>query len=120
MKKLLSAFFSLALLGGVICAAPVKVDLDVCLDDDSPIVPSSGKGPVYVPDVFQDGMFFTLEASHPGYYLQLLDENGDIAYSLYVPSTQTTVSLPSTLSGNYELRLSPAGSSIYFYGYVMF
>ncbi|MBO7139516.1 MAG: hypothetical protein J6W19_02920 [Prevotella sp.] len=50
-----------------------------------------------------------------------MDANDIIVYSAYVPSTHTIVYLPTTLSGEYQLRLIPNdGSNIYFYGYVLF
>ena len=40
-----------------------------------------------------------------GCVLRIVDENGDVVYTTVVHSTQTQIALPSTLSGNYEIRL---------------
>ncbi len=46
--------------------------------------------------------------------LVLLDEDGEEAYTTFVPAGTATVVLPSSLSGVYELQLLPGGS-FYFY-----
>lgn len=64
---------------------------------------------------------FTLTFTTPcyGWTLELLDEDGDLVYTTII--TSATVNLPSTLSGEYQLCLIPNdGSSIYFYGYIVF
>ena len=85
--------------------------------DDTPIGPGYGKSPIRMPTAYLDGYTFTLaDSSHPGYLLQLLDADGVVAYETFVPAGTTTVVLPSTLSGDYELRL--VTSTFYFYGYI--
>ena len=63
---------------------------------------------------------YTLTFSTPcyGYTLELVDENDAVAYTTII--TSDTLVLPSTLSGEYQLRLIPNDGNIYFYGYVMF
>ena len=118
MKKSFFLLFSLLLLCQSICALPVRVILGVAYDDDSPIVPCPTKGPVHVPELSIEDYTLTFTSPCCGYTLQLLDEDGDVVYTTII--TSNTLVLPSTLSGTYELRLIPDGSSIYFYGYVMF
>ncbi len=69
--------------------------------------------PVACPNVTQEGhaLYFNV-----GYDLTLLllDEDGEEAYTTFAPAGTTTVVLPSTLSGEYELQLLPGGS-FYFY-----
>ena len=72
--------------------------------------------PPKAPSLEQDGHSILFEDQHSDYTLCIVDDNGVIVYSCYVPSSVITVTLPSTLSGDYELRLYPDGSSIYFYG----
>jgi hypothetical protein len=50
--------------------------------------------------------------------LVLLDEDGDEAYTAFVPAGTSAVILPATLSGDYEIQLYPDGSSYYFFGWV--
>ena len=118
MKRVL-LIISVLLLGFQNISAAL-VSLNVHFDDNSPIIFDYPKPPVSVPLVSQEENVLTFKAIHDDYTLQLYDENGLLSYSVYVPSSQTTVALPSSLSGNYELRLYPDGSSIYFYGYVVF
>ena len=93
---------------------PLQVEyVDPSLGHDGP-----HRGPVLVPDLSIDD--YTLSFSTPcyGYTLELIDGNDAVAYTTVI--TSDSLVLPSTLSGDYELRLYPAGSSIYFYGYVLF
>ena len=50
------------------------------------------------------------------YTLVLLDEDGEVAYSTVVPAGTSTVVLPATLAGDFELRLYPDGTAYYYYG----
>lgn len=83
------------------------------------VKPTSGVGgyprtPVAVPSVEQEGHTFYF--NNVGYDLTmvLLDEDGEEAYTTSVPVGTTTVELPSTLSGSYELQLYPIDSAYYF------
>jgi hypothetical protein len=121
-KKLL---FVLAMLGMTsftslnVSAASAEIGLNVGYID--PTIGQGGpqRGPVLVPEVGIEDYTLTFSTPCYGYTLELLDEDGDVVYTTII--TSTTVNLPSTLSGEYQLRLIPNdGSSIYFYGYVMF
>ena len=48
--------------------------------------------------------------------LQVLDENENVVYTTFVPAGTPSVVLPSTLSGDYELRL--IWNNWRFYGYI--
>ena len=48
--------------------------------------------------------------------LELLDEDGVVVYSVYVPAGTTLIVLPSTLSGDFELRL--VADTYYYRGYI--
>ncbi|MBR3481249.1 MAG: hypothetical protein IKQ59_12425 [Prevotella sp.] len=71
-----------------------------------------------VPEVGIEDYTLTFSTPCYGFTLELLDEDGDVVYTTVI--TSTTVNLPSTLSGEYQLRLYPTGGTIYFYGYVLF
>lgn len=58
----------------------------------------------------------TLPAFEDDYTLELRDENDVIVYTDYVPAGTTQVVLPSTLSGDFELRL--VGDTYYYRGYL--
>ena len=44
-------------------------------------------------------------ADHPDYILNIKDEDGEVVYSTTVFSAMTQVTLPSDLSGDYEIEL---------------
>ena len=69
--------------------------------------------PVYIT---QDDYEITLPTLGCDITLRLLDADGVVAYETFVPAGTATVVLPSTLSGDYELRL--VTSTFYFYGYI--
>ena len=97
-------------------AAPVPVNLSI--EDPTINQGESHRGP-NVPSVSIEDYTLTFTTPCYGYTLVLIDENDEEAYTTIISSS--TVNLPSTLSGDYELRLIPNdGSGIYFYGYVEF
>lgn len=73
------------------------------------------KSPTDPPQATLDGHVLTFTTSHADFVLTLLDEDGDEAYTVFVPAATTTVVLPSTLTGLFELQLYPGGS-YYFSG----
>ena len=99
-------------------AARVPVELQVEYEDPTTNQGESHKGPVLVPKVSIEDYTLTFSTPCYGWTLELLDENDDVVYTTII--TSTTVNLPATLSGTYQLRLIPDGGSIYFYGFVLF
>ena len=63
------------------------------------------KSPVQPPTVYLDDYVLTFEADHPDYTLYIKDEDGEVVYSSTVYSSQTQVTLPSSLSGDYDIEL---------------
>ena len=55
--------------------------------------------------ITQDDYVLTLPAFEDDYILELHDENDVVVYTDYVPAGTTQIVLPSTLSGDFELRL---------------
>ena len=84
-------------------------------------IPPSG-GHSYVPArpwyIIQDENVFTLATTPEDYTLVLLDEDGEIVYTDTLFSGSTMFILPSTLSGNFEIRLMPFASTYYYRGYL--
>ena len=68
--------------------------------------------------ITQDENVLTLPAFEDDLTLQLLDEDETIVYSTYVPAGTTQVVLPTTLSGEFELRLIPLNATYYYRGYI--
>lgn len=84
---------------------------------------SGGAGPTYAPPrpwyFTQDDYVLTIPAFEDDFTLQLLDEDEIVVYFTYIPAGTTQVILPSTLSGDYEIRLVPLNSTYYFKGYIL-
>lgn len=70
--------------------------------------------PICPPNVGINNHTLYFETGHAAFTLVLLDEDGEEAYEVSVPSTVDVLVLPSTLVGNYELQLYD-GSEYYFY-----
>ncbi len=105
MKKLflfvLSAFFISTNL-----MAWEKVSLSVCDDyDNTPVGHGYGKSPIQAPTVYIEDYTLSFVADHPEYILNIKDEAGEVIFTTIVYSTETQVTLPTTLSGDYEIEL---------------
>lgn len=116
MKKTL--LFVLILIGGCTFAFGQN-QIPMQIIDQS----SMGNGPTNAPprpwNITQDENILTLPAFDEGFTLQLLDEDETVVYSTYIPASTTQVVLPSTLSGEFELRLIPFNATYYFRGYLI-
>jgi len=66
--------------------------------------------------ITQDDHVLTLPTFEDDFTLELRDENDVIVYTDYVPAGTTQVVLPSTLSGDFELRL--VADTYYYIGYI--
>ena len=107
---------ALLLVGGGIFseAAPVQVPMHIIKEG------SVGNGNTLAPPrpwyITQDDYVLTLPAFEDDFTLELLDEDGVFVYSVYVPAGTTQIVLPSTLSGDFELRL--LADTYYYRGYI--
>ena len=68
--------------------------------------------------ITQDDYVLTLPVFDYAYTLVLLDEDGGVVYSADFSAGTTTAVLPSTLSGEFELRLVPYATTYYYRGYI--
>ena len=105
MKKLLLMIVGAFMLSTSLLAktlVPLSVYIE---DDDRPVGHDYPKSPMDPPTVYIEDYTLTFESYHPAYVLVLKDENGNTVYTTVVHVAQTEVELPSTLSGNYEIRL---------------
>lgn len=78
------------------------------------------KSPDDVPEVYMDGHSLYLFDIIENLTVVILDDEDNQIYTTPIPSGSFTVTLPSTLNGDYQLRLIPNDGDIYFYGYIMF
>ena len=105
MKKLLLMIVGAFMVSTSLWAktlVPLSVNIE---DDPQPIGNGYGRGPIEVPLVYIEDYTLTFEVGHPDYALKIKDENDNVVYTTVVTSAQTTVVLPSTLSGNYVIEL---------------
>ena len=102
-KNLLLVLFALFMSTSVMAWS--LIPLSVNYDEEQPLTNGHPKTPITAPRVYIDDYTLLFETNHPEYILNIKDENNNVVYSTVVPSTQTQVSLPSTLSGNYEIHL---------------
>ena len=105
MKKLLLFLIS-AFIFSTSVSAQELVPLTVCIEeDDQPGGNGHPRSPNETPIVYIDDYTLLFEANHPEYVLNIKDENNVVVYSTVVSTTQTQVVLPSTLSGDYQIKL---------------
>ena len=91
-------------------------EIEFSIDDNASGGPSIGKGPILVPTLWQNGYLLDFHGTHADYVLRILDDTANVVYFAVVPSMQTQVWLPTTLSGTYRIEL--ISGSLLFYGYI--
>ena len=112
--SLLAAMLSL---GNVsVYANPELIDLEVGIEDPEHGDSGQQKTPVTIPDISLEDHTLYFYTSCDGCTLRLLDENDNVAYSTIIPTNTTSLVLPSTLSGEYEIQIIQG--NICFYGYI--
>lgn len=111
MKKLLSILFMLLsanMFSHAACEELVPVELELHWNDPGAGEDPPTKQPVPWPSIAIDGHTLYFLTAHDEYVVQLLC-NGIVVYSMPAPQTTTLVSIPSSLTGDYELRLLSDG-----------
>lgn len=109
MKKYLLASF--LLLTSLVSFAEVQsfelITLEVkFFDPTSPTKPRP-KSPVTVPEVSIDGHTLYIYDVAYDMTLMLVDEDDEVVCSVFVPANTSTVYLPTTLTGDFQLLLIP-------------
>lgn len=90
----------------------VPVELQVETIDPTVLNGGPHRGPVQPPIIYIENGTLTFVTNCDGCELQLLDEDGEVVY--YTIVSGSTLVLPSTLSGSFELQII-SGNYI-FYG----
>ena len=103
------AFFSDAY-GSVSQSIPMQII------DETPAGPGGPLAPPRPWYMTQNDYTLTMPAFENDFTLVLLDEDGVVVYSTFVPAGTTMIVLPSTLSDDFELRL--VGDTYYYIGYI--
>jgi uncharacterized protein YxeA len=71
------------------------------------------KTPVRPPQATLDGHVLTFTSDHADYTLTLFNEDGDEAYTVFVPYDVDVVMLPATLNGSYGIQLDFGGNYVF-------
>ena len=71
------------------------------------------KSPILVPEVYLDGNTLSFDSTIEGCTVQLLDEDETVVYSSVISIGQTTLVLPTTLSGEFELQIVSGDITFY-------
>ena len=74
------------------------------------------KSPTEIPEVYLSGNVLTFDAALEGCTVQLLDEDETLVFFDSIEENQTSLVLPSYLSGTYELQI--IRGSIMFYAFI--
>lgn len=74
------------------------------------------KHPTLTPAVYINEYTVSFGSELEGFTLQILDEDGYVVYSTVIAAGTSQVVLPSTLSGEYEIRF--VTDDFYYYGYI--
>jgi len=91
---------------------PMQIIKEAPVGQNNPLIPPR---PWYIT---QDENVLTIPAFEDDFTLQLLDEDEMVVYSTIISAGTTQVILPTTLSGDFELRLIPFFANYYYRGYI--
>ena len=93
-----------------------EIEFSVDWGDPTPGGLGNGKTPILIPTLWQNGYLLDFHGTHADYVLRILDATDNVVYFAVVPSMQTQVWLPTTLSGTYRIEL--ISGDLLFYGYI--
>lgn len=82
-----------------------SINLEVSIYDPTGNIGGPHKGPVLIPEVSLDGHTLYFFTPCDGFTLNLVDENEVVVYTIVIPTGATSLVLPATLSGDFELQL---------------
>lgn len=74
------------------------------------------RSPIHVPSISIDDHTLLFNSSCDGCTLRLYNEEGDLVVNLIIPDNSSTISLPSFLTGEYEIQI--IRGNYCFYGYI--
>ena len=115
MKKLI--IFLLLLVGGGTFAFGAQ-QIPMHIIDQNPSGSGYPLAPIRPWYICEDSYVLSIPTFDDDCSLELLDENGNTVFSTTLFAGITTVTLPSTLSGSFELCLIPFSSTYYYRGYL--
>lgn len=86
-------------------ADPLQLNLQVRFDDPDENLPPLPKAPVQPPHIGIEGYTLYMYTPCDGCELRLVDAGGYEVYSTIIPTSCTSLDLPTTFSGEYELQI---------------
>ena len=93
-----------------------KVILYTNFDDPTKPEGPIRRSPIRVPSISIDDHTLYFNSSCDGCTLRLYNEEGDLVVNLIIPDNSSTISLPSFLTGEYEIQI--IRGNYCFYGYI--
>ena len=101
------ALFSLFLIGTiqVVKADGLPITFGVSIEDPLFPYPSYPKTPIIPPNVSLDDHTLYFDTPCDGCVLNIVDGNDVVVYTLVIPTGTTSLVLPATLYGEYELQI---------------
>lgn len=82
-----------------------QLDLQVRFTDPTVQDVPIQRSPIEIPSLCIEGYNLLFETPCDGCILQLVNEEGGVEYSIVIPANTTCLTLPSYLSGEYELQI---------------
>ena len=114
---IISLLAAMLTLGNVsVYADPELIVLEVGIEDPEHGDSSQQKTHITVPDISLEDHTLYFYTPCDGCILRLLDGNDNVVYSTVIATGTTSLVLPSTLSGEYEIQIIQG--NICFYGYI--
>ena len=115
MRKIFLAF-ALILGEAIFTEALAEQQIPMQIIKDHPASNSGTFAPPRPWYITENNNVLTMPTFENDYTLELRDEDDNVVYTTYLLAGTTMVILPSTLSGDFELRL--VGDSYYYRGYL--
>ena len=117
MRKALLIFMLSAAMCGVTTvaqAARVRVDVGVHFGDPNQDLPVR-RTPTLLPEIYIDGNILSFDELCGEFLLEVIQDD-TVVYSTIITDGMTSVDLPSSLSGSFEIRFET--DTYYYYGYI--
>ena len=112
----ITMFFPQSLVNAQEVGDEEEIEFSLTEIDPVPGYPGHPKTPILMPTLWQNGYLLDFHGTHTDYVLRIVDAADNVVYFAVVPSYQTQVWLPTTLSGTYRIEL--LSGSLLFYGYI--
>lgn len=108
MKKL-NCFLMLAIAAMLpfshVYADPIELDVRVRIVDPNNNLGGNPRSPILIPELSIEDYTLYFNTPCDGCTLRLVDADGNTAYSTIIPTSCSSLVMPSTLSGTYELQI---------------